>query len=119
MPNTDHIPVQRCVDFPLRGSALGPNLRRYCSACSVGATFLGPMSENQIATQIAESLLSAGARADSVNEEPLLVIREIAPYPALFRAEIRRRFGVQLQQTCLDMTIDELASLIHRTPQNN
>ena len=77
------------------------------------------MSKNQIATQIAESLLSAGARADSVNEEPPLVIREIAPYPALFLAEIRRRFGVQLQQTGLDMTIDELASLIHRTPQNN
>ena len=74
------------------------------------------MLTNQVARQIAEGLLSAGATADSVNEEPPLVISQIAPYPALFRAEIRRRFGVPLQQTDLDMTIDELASLIHRAP---
>jgi len=74
------------------------------------------MLRNQVARQIAEGLLSAGATADSVNEEPPPDISEIAPCPALFRAEIRRRFGVRLQQTDLNMTIDGLASLIHRTP---
>jgi hypothetical protein len=67
--------------------------------------------QDQVVTQIAEGLRSAGATANSVNEGRLLVIREIAPYPALFRYEIRRLFGVQLQQTDLDMTINELASL--------
>jgi len=61
------------------------------------------MPKNQVARQIAEGLLSAGATADSVNEEPPLVIREIAPYPALFYAEIKRRLGVRLQQTDLNM----------------
>jgi hypothetical protein len=75
------------------------------------------MSKNHVARQIAEGLLSAGATADSVKDGPALVIREIAPYPALFRAEIRRRFGVRLQQTDLDMTVDELASLIDQTPE--
>jgi hypothetical protein len=70
------------------------------------------MSKDQVARQIAEGLLSAGATADSVNEEPPLVIREIAPYPSLFRAEIKRRFGLRLNRTDLDMTIHELASRI-------
>ena len=74
------------------------------------------MSKNQVASQIAEGLLSAGATADSISKGPHLVIREIAPYPALFRAEIVRRFGVRLQQEDLDKTIDELASLIDQTP---
>ena len=74
------------------------------------------MPKNPIASEIAEGLLSAGATADSVNEKPPLVIKEIAPYPALFRAEIRRRFGVRLEQKDLDKTIDELASLISPTP---
>ena len=74
------------------------------------------MSKNQVASQIAEGLLSAGATADSINEGPHLVIREIAPYPALFRAEIKRRFGVRLQQSDLDMTVDELALLIDQAP---
>ena len=74
------------------------------------------MSKDQVAKQIAEGLLSAGATADSVNERPPVVIREIAPYPALFRAEIERRFGLRLSRTDLDMTIDELASRIHPIP---
>ena len=72
------------------------------------------MSKNQVAKKIAEGLLCAGATVYPVNEEPHLVIREIAPYPALFRAEIRRRFGVQLQQTDLNMTIN-VASRIDPT----
>ena len=70
------------------------------------------MSKNQVARQIAEGLRSAGATADSVNEGLTLVIREIVPYPSLFRAEIKRRFGVRLQETDLDKTINQLASLI-------
>ena len=72
------------------------------------------MSNNQIARQIAEGLRGAGATADSVNEGLPLKIREIVPYPALFRAEIRRRFGVRLQQTDMDKTINQLASLVER-----
>ena len=68
------------------------------------------MSKNQVARQIAEGLRSAGATADSANEG--LMIREIVPYPSLFRAEIRRRFGVRLQETDLDKTINQLASLM-------
>ena len=74
------------------------------------------MLRDQVAKEIAEGLMSAGATADSVNEEPPPLISEIAPYPALFRAEIRRRFGVRLEQKDLDKTIDELASLISPTP---
>ena len=77
------------------------------------------MPKNPIATQIAEGLLSAGATADSVNEVPPLVIKEIAPYPALFRAEIKRRFGVHLDQKDFDKTIDELASLIGPAKANS
>ena len=71
------------------------------------------MFDNQVAKQIVQGLLSAGATANSVNEVPPLDIREVAPYPALFRAEIRRLFGIRLMETDLDMTIDELASLIN------
>jgi hypothetical protein len=73
------------------------------------------MSKTQVARQIAEGLLSAGATAESVNEEPAIVIREFAPYPSLFRAEIRRRLGVRLQPKDLDLTIEELASRIDKT----
>jgi hypothetical protein len=72
--------------------------------------------QDQVVTQIVEGLWSAGATANSVNEGRLLLIREMVPYPALFRYEIRRRFGVRLQQTDLDRTIGELASLIDQTP---
>ena len=71
---------------------------------------------DQVVTQIVEGLRSAGATANSVNEGRLRVIREMVPYPALFRYEIRRRFGVRLEQTDVDRTIDELASLIDQTP---
>ena len=74
------------------------------------------MLKNQVARQIAEGLVFAGATVDSVNEEPALMIRQIAPYPSLFRAEIKRQFGVRLQETDLNMTIDQLASLIDQTP---
>jgi hypothetical protein len=70
------------------------------------------MLNNQVAKEIAQGLLSAGATAKSVNELPPLNIRDIAPYPGLFRAEIQRLFGIQLREADLDMTIDELASLI-------
>ena len=50
------------------------------------------MSTDHVVREIAEGLLSAGATADSVNERSSLAIKEIAPYPSLFRAEIRRRF---------------------------
>jgi hypothetical protein len=70
------------------------------------------MLKSPVVTQIAEGLLSAGATEDSVYEAAKLQISEIAPYPALFRAEIRRRFGIRLEQTDLNMTIDDLASLI-------
>jgi hypothetical protein len=70
------------------------------------------MSTDNVARQIAEGLLSAGAAADSVNERSPLAIREIAPYPSLFRAEMRRRFGVRLQPTDLNKTIRELATLV-------
>ena len=76
------------------------------------------MSKDQVAKQIAEGLLSAGATVDSVNERPPAVIREIAPYPALFRFEIERRFGLRLNRTDLEMTIDELALRIDPTPAN-
>jgi hypothetical protein len=71
------------------------------------------MSDNQIAKQIAQGLLNAGATAHSVNEVPPLDIRDIAPYPSLFRSEIQRLFGISLMETDLDMTIDELASVIN------
>jgi hypothetical protein len=74
------------------------------------------MLKNQVVTQIVEGLRSAGATANSVNEGRHLVIREMVPYPALFRYEIRRRFGVRLEQTDVDRTIDELASLIDQAP---
>ena len=76
------------------------------------------MLKELVARQIAEGLLSAGATTDSISEGPHVVIREIAPYPALFRAEIRRRFGVPIQQTDLDMTIDQLAARIDQGREN-
>ena len=72
------------------------------------------MLKSQVARQIAEGLSSAGATGDSVYEAAELQISDIAPYPALFRAEIQRRFGIRLQQTDLNMTIDELALLINQ-----
>jgi len=63
--------------------------------------------------QIVQGLLSAGATANSVNGVPALEIRDIAPYPALFRSEIRRLFGIRLMEADLDRTIDELALLIN------
>jgi hypothetical protein len=48
-----------------------------------------PMFDNQIAKEIAQGFLNAGATAHSVDEVPPLEIRDIAPYPALFRSEYR------------------------------
>lgn len=73
------------------------------------------MLNDQVIERIAQVLLDAGATAHSINEEPSLKIRNIAPYPALFRAEIERLFGIRLGETDLDMKIDELASLINPT----
>ncbi len=70
------------------------------------------MFENEVAKQIAEGLLSAGATVRSINEQPPLEIRYIAPYPSLFVAEIERVFGVRLTQEDLGRTIGELASFI-------
>ena len=72
-----------------------------------------PMLTNQVIERIAQVLLDAGATAHSINEEPSLKIRNIAPYPALFRAEMQRLFGIRLGETDLDMKIDELALLIN------
>ena len=71
------------------------------------------MLNNQVIEQIAQVLLDAGATAHSINQEPSLEIRNIAPYPALFRAEMERLFGIRLAETDLDMKIAELASLIN------
>jgi hypothetical protein len=71
------------------------------------------MLNNQVVEQISQVLLDAGATAHSINEEPSLKIRNITPYPALFRAEMQRLFGVRLGETHLDMKIDELASVIN------
>jgi hypothetical protein len=71
------------------------------------------MLDNQVAKQIAQGLLDAGATAHSVNVVPPLEIRDIAPYPALFRSEIQRLFGIRLIETDFGMTIDELASVIN------
>jgi hypothetical protein len=71
------------------------------------------MLDDQVSKEIAQSLLSAGATANTVNEVPPLDIRDMAPYPALFRAEMKRLFGIRLLETDLDLTIDELASLIN------
>jgi len=70
------------------------------------------MLNNEVVEQLAQVLLDAGATAHSMNEKPPLKIRNIAPYPGLFRAEMQRLFGIRLIETDLDMTIDELASLI-------
>jgi hypothetical protein len=71
------------------------------------------MFDNQIAREIGQGLLNARATAHSLNEVPPLEIRDIAPYPALFRSEIQRLFGIRLMETDLGMTIDELASVIN------
>ena len=71
------------------------------------------MFDSQVARQIAQGLLSAGATTHSLNEVPPLEIRDIAPYPALFRLEIERLFGIRLMEKDLGMTIDELASVIN------
>jgi hypothetical protein len=69
------------------------------------------MLNKEVVEQIAQVLLDAGATAHSTNEKPPVKIRNIAPYPRLFRAEMQRLFGIRLIETDLDMTIDELASL--------
>ena len=71
------------------------------------------MLNNQVIERIAQVSLDAGATAHSINEEPPLKIRNIAPYPALIRAEIQGLFGIRLRETDLDMRIDELASLVN------
>jgi hypothetical protein len=71
------------------------------------------MLNNQVVERIAQILRDAGATAHSINEEPSLRIRNIAPYPALFRAEMQRLFGIRLGETDLDMKIEELASWIN------
>ena len=72
----------------------------------------GTSLNNEVVEQIGQVLLDAGATAHSINEKPPLKIRNIAPYPGLFRAEMQRLFGIRLLETDLEMTIDELASLI-------
>ena len=87
-------------------------LGSHCSFRPEGVSILR-MLNNQVIEQIAQVLRDAGATAHSINEEPSLKIRNIAPYPALFRAEMQRLFGVRLGETDLDMKIDELASWIN------
>ena len=70
------------------------------------------MLNNEFVEQIAQVLLDAGATAHSIKENPPVKIRNIAPYPSLFRIEMERLFGIRLIETDLDMTIDELATLI-------
>ena len=74
------------------------------------------MLDDEVAHEIAQGLLSAGATANSINEVPPPNLKDIIPYPALFRAEIQRLFGIRLMETDLDVTIDELASLINLRP---
>ena len=79
----------------------------------------GTSLNNEVVEQIAQVLLDAGATAHSINEKPPVKIRNIAPYPGLFRAEMQRLFGIRLIETDLYMTIDELASQINLNHTGN